>query len=316
MIRTIEFLLITLIFIFVPWHSHDVARGDDVVKLYLEHKARCEPQSTCGHHAVIFIHGIMGSKDTWQDGSSYWPDLIASDPTAEVFDIYRVDYATGILTGKPISEIRQSLINAMGKPPAMKQYKTIQFIAHSLGGIIARDYLLQLKLKGHWALNQFRQLILIGSPADGSYLSKVASIISRNPQLRILRPVRENDYLDLLNESWEVIMGKRGEGGCPSIFLQLAYEEEAVVGVGTVVSKESATALHRKLEGGPITAVKGFPRNHINIVKPRDTADPVYEWVNQSILSCVAGHHSGPCPNQEDIPIWCQRPPANRGEQN
>ena len=127
----------------IVW-GDELVSGDNVVRLYLDHKATCESQTACGDHALIFIHGIMGSQDTWKNRNSYWPDLIAQDSTTSTFDIYHVDYETGIVNGARISKIIQSLTQAMDHAQAMGQYKTIQFIAHSLGGIVVRDYLLGL----------------------------------------------------------------------------------------------------------------------------------------------------------------------------
>ena len=248
----------------------------------------------------------MGSMDTWESRDSYWPDMIAHDSTTKTFDIYRVDYHTGILRGVRVSRIIESLFRAMDLAEAMGKYKTIHFIAHSLGGIVVRNYLLALKsFRGHWALNQFRQIILIGSPGGGSYLAAIASIIDNNPQLRILLPINRNDYLELLNDSWDGIVSKR-RGICPTILLTVAYEQSPIPGLGIVVTEESATG-YLSHEYGTWRA-KGFERNHFNIVKSRYPDDPVYKWVNQAITECALGDASGPCPIPKDLPPFCLKP--------
>lgn len=303
----------------ITW-GDELVSDDNVVKLYLEHKGICERQTACRTHALIFIHGIMGSKDTWKNQNSYWPKLIAEDSTTNAFDIYRIDYETGILSGARIYEIIRSLTEAMDHAEAMQQYKTIQFIAHSLGGIVVRNYLLGLKTyRGHWALDQFRQVILIGSPGEGSYLAKVASIVNHNPQLRVLRPLHENDYLELLNYNWDGIQDKRWMR-CPPIFVRVGYELLPVPGIGIVVTGQSAeNSVHALRQShlhdtdGSLHEVlwqsKGFERNHINIVKPLDSNDPVYKWVNEAIVDCASGRSIYICGEEPQEPDpFCKKP--------
>jgi pimeloyl-ACP methyl ester carboxylesterase len=286
---------------------------DEVVKLYPERVSpSCATRGeSCRRHALIFIHGLMGSSETWKNGHVYWPELLAADAAIEAFDIYRIDYETGLLDGAPISDIRRSLGRAMKASLGMRSYETIQFIAHSLGGIIVRDYLLYLKTgMGHGALNQFRQVFFIGSPAGGAYLAKIPRIMTNNPQLRILMPRRENDYLELLNEVWEMISKKRFEANCPSIFAQVAYEELPVQPLGIIVGRDSALALASATAEHTNIDVMGFARNHVDIVKPTGFNDPVYQWVKELILNCATGkiQYFAYCPKWDKLPPICQRP--------
>ncbi|MBK9948286.1 MAG: hypothetical protein IPP12_14010 [Nitrospira sp.] len=250
----------------------------------------------------------MGSSDTWKNGQAYWPDLLASDQSVDDFDIYRIDYETGVLTGAPISKIRQSFAQAMDAARHMGNYKTIQFIAHSLGGNIVRDYLVYIKTgMGHGALNQFRQVFLLASPGEGSYLSQIPKIVMNHPQLRILTPLTNNDYLGLLNDTWGQLLGKRDRFSCPSISIKVAYEQLPVPPLGIIVTEESASSFTLSAKG--YLDKKGFNRNHIDIVKPTGFNDPVYQWVKQGVLDCAAGHPNGPCPKWDSLTPFCRNPP-------
>lgn len=282
--------------------------GDKALRVYLERRSPCIAGDSCTRHALIFIHGLMGSSETWKYGQTYWPALIASDKAVDDFDIYRIDYETGILTGASMYEVRGSLAGAMNAVPAMKSYETIQFIAHSLGGNIVRDHLVYLKTQwGHGALNQFRQMVLIGSPGEGSYLATITKLATNNPQLRILVPHNKNDYLGLLNDTWRAMILKRGRARCPTLSTMIAYEELPVPLMGIIVSKESATSSARDLSLLGHTNIRGFKRNHIDIVKPTGVDDPVYQWVKQGVVDCAEGHAGGPCPRVQELPAFCRK---------
>ena len=82
------------------------------------------------------------------------------------------------------------------------RYAKVIFICQSLGGIVARQYLLHVKNRyGHTALGHFRLVITLGTPMQGSSLTRLAVLASSNEQLRVLGPIRRNDYLQLLNHT-------------------------------------------------------------------------------------------------------------------
>jgi pimeloyl-ACP methyl ester carboxylesterase len=67
------------------------------------------------------------------------------------------------------------------------RYAKVIFICHSLGGIVARQYLLHVKNRcGHTALGRFRLVITLGTPMQGSALARLAVLASSNEQLRVL----------------------------------------------------------------------------------------------------------------------------------
>ena len=67
----------------------------DVVRVEIEQVGDCAVP--CDRVAVIFVHGLGGSRETWLNTSGstqvYWPQLLAEDPELGAkLDIYRVDY--------------------------------------------------------------------------------------------------------------------------------------------------------------------------------------------------------------------------------
>ena len=268
------------------------SRADSGLRLVAESAEPCaEP---CDRAAVVFIHGYTGARETWTSGQAYWPALLAGDSDLkDRLDIYSVVYDSFLFSGPPIREVVADLGKELDALMVQKRYAKVIFICHSLGGIIARQYLLHVKNRyGHTALGRFRLVITLGTPMQGSSLVRLAELASSNEQLRVLGPIRTNDYLQLLIDTVRDFTAKHE--GCPSLKVFAAYEELGVTGVGIVVDKESATL--------DASEVKGFNRDHISLPKPAGTSDEVYVWAKRSMVDCLDG--LGACP-AADEPIVC-----------
>lgn len=271
------------------------SRADSGLRLVAESAEPCaEP---CDRAAVVFIHGYTGARETWTSGQAYWPALLAGDSDLkDRLDIYSVVYDSFLFSGPPISEVVADLEKELDALMLQTRYAKVIFICHSLGGIVARQYLLHVKNRyGHTALGRFRLVITLGTPMQGSSLTRLAVLASSNEQLRVLGPIRTNDYLQLLNHTvWDFFA--KHEVGCPSLKVFAAYEELGVTGVGIVVDKESATL--------GASEVKGFNRDHISLPKPAGTSDEVYAWAKRSMVDCLDG--LGACPAAD--PTKCLEP--------
>lgn len=261
---------------------------------FTEERVAKQCNDPCERDALIFVHGILGSKDTWlnKDTNAYWPDLLARDPDLNDIDIYRADYENYLLRAGPsMEEVLQSFSRGM-QPIHRRKYRSIQFIAHSLGGLVVRRYLVHITNRyGHWELNRYRQVIMLGTPIDGSYFATISEYASQNQLLRVLTPIRENDFLQMMTVSVNDIIFKREQ--CPSLNFYVGYEKKALF-LNKIVSPESATS---SIMCPPPTdsdsdwrnCIRGFDRDHISLVKPADASDDVYKWVKMLIRLCADG---------------------------
>jgi len=229
--------------------------------------------------AIIFVHGIWGSKDTWsnQQAGTSWPALMMTDEEFNDYDIFRVDYHTHFWSGKPAStmEITEGLSELM-KTSGIDNYDEIFFICHSMGGNIVRQYLINVKLsEGHLPLQKYRKTFFLGTPVKGSSIAGVAKLVSSDPKLGELVPEDNNTYLESLNNSWTKVKRKRKVQGYPNLEIFAGYERKPMPVVGLIVDEGSASYLS--------TGNKGFEKNHMELVKPGDHTDSVYEWVRELI---------------------------------
>ncbi len=256
-------------------------------------------QYPCNRVAVIFIHGINGDSTTWKNGDVEWPKLLADDSDLQTelgteLDVYRVDYYSQMTEGPSVPTISKELAARLdqklfGRPLGGRGYSKIVLVCHSLGGILCRNYLLHVKLRwGHAFLSLFRATITLGTPLEGSDRANVWYVrLSANEQVRVLRPVDVNDFLQLLANSTEEFTQKRETLGCPEVQLYAGYEmrdtspiEGMPIPKWRIVSKESATA-HVSDQN-----TKGFDKDHRELVKPADRSDAVYSWVRGILRTC------------------------------
>jgi hypothetical protein len=139
-----------------------------------------------------------------------------------------------------------------------EEHRSVIFLSHSMGGLIVRQLLLTKRDR----LAQVPMLYFYATPTNGSELTLIAKEISGNPQLRGMVPLEGNDLLQSIQSNW---LGWDEAKKTPSY---CAYETLPTYGT-IVVSMSSATALCNQ-DLDPIAA------NHLDIVKPRDRADPRY----------------------------------------
>jgi len=150
---------------------------------------------------VVFIHGLGGSAEsTWGD----FKDLILGDKNITgqyLINFYQ--YPTKIFrlpfTSKvpAIGQLAKGLRTTIEiKYPDDKE---IILVCHSLGGLVARQYLLELIKSKEY--NRKHRVLLYCTPNDGADLARVGSLLSwRHYQLR--QACKESDFINSLNEDW------------------------------------------------------------------------------------------------------------------
>src|SRR5262245_37743797 len=117
---------------------------------------------------VLFIHGLQGSPaETWQK----FPDLVRQDAELGLkYDVDHFTYSTGIVGRSPaLGTVAQSLKTKIEHDHA--SYGNIAIVAHSQGGLIARQYIADQINAGHRL--PVRRLLTFGTPNQGSILASV-----------------------------------------------------------------------------------------------------------------------------------------------
>jgi pimeloyl-ACP methyl ester carboxylesterase len=265
--------------------------------------------SPCRKPAVVFVHGIAGAADTWRtrEGLPSWPDLMKQDSDLSGrFSIYELDYLTHTeTTSRRIGTIptANNLVESIVRvaKSTLARHPSVYFVCHSLGGNIARHYLVLMSIESSEELSRYKGLFLLGTPVEGSSLARYANAAG---QLRALDPksaggsyqvsatlmaLESNDYLRFLNQLWSGLVKAATKRKQP-IDVWAAYEKKSMFPLPIIVTEQSATAaVPRTLNSTLPTRdrVCGFDKDHFELAKPSGLDDLVYVWVKGELLKSV-----------------------------
>jgi predicted alpha/beta hydrolase family esterase len=203
---------------------------------------------------ILFVHGLGGDgKSTWRG----FPNLIQDDEYLNSqFDVEFYQYPTWLFSffGKTpkIQDLARGLRTQINHK--YSEYKSIVLVCHSLGGLIARMYLIE-EVKNQRPL-KINKLLLYAVPNNGAGLASVAQHIAwRHNQLAQLS--QDSDLIEFLNQDWfRLKIGNR---------LSIKY---IVAGQDSVVERDSAESFWGNLDIETI-----IDKGHINIVKPKSAED-------------------------------------------
>lgn len=195
---------------------------------------------------VIFIHGFVGSEKTWikKDGSRPLIDYIIKDQ--EIFDNFNIalfEYHTKLLDifpqskaifnvllksknpiNLPINEISKLLESRIQYTCA--DYKNIILIGHSMGGLVAKRFILDDLKKN--TDSKVKLYVSLATPHSGSIIANYGKLLIKNVQTKDLAAL--SDSISTMNNEW--VQNKN----LPTrIYGQGAYDK--------IVSKESSIAL-------------------------------------------------------------------------
>jgi PGAP1-like protein len=225
---------------------------------------------------VVFVHGVFGAKDaSWlnSESKSSFPELLASDPNfTDQVDVFVFEYSSPEFRLAPsIVDIADQLRGALDDHQVFQKHKEVVFLAHSMGGIIVREFLLSNQDR----IPKVPMIFFYATPTNGTQLAAIAKLASPNPQLRGMTPLEGNDFLQSIQSGW------LNSSKAQSIASYCGMEELPTFGE-IVVPRSSATSLcNRGLD--PLTA------NHIDIVKPESRSDARYTRFASALIKEVPG---------------------------
>ena len=248
--------------------------------------------------SVVFIHGVLSSsKSCWQNANgTTWPELVRNDQSLEGVGIYLYTYATSFFSGSyRLGDIVDDLKERI-RLDRVNRSNHLVFICHSMGGIVARAYLVDQQAELIRARHRIG-LFLVASPSLGSawatWLSPLARLFG-HAQARDLRFVRGNTWLEDLDKQF---LNLKESGTLPISGKELV-EDKSVIRPGfwwrPIVDAFSAARYF-----GERCKVQGS--DHCSIAKPAGPGDIQHQLLRQFILDALT-KHSEPCADPRDIP--------------
>jgi pimeloyl-ACP methyl ester carboxylesterase len=160
------------------------------------------PQLNCSQDGntrlLVFVHGWMGdSQGTWKA----FPDLACHDPDLKNTDVLAVDYPLFMVRRNlNISELA-SWLNGELDNSTLKgnKYSQIAVIAHSMGGLIAREIILDRRLAGRTAT--VGVLVEVATPHLGANPAQLAEAFGLTEPLTS-EMQHDSEYLRDLRTHW------------------------------------------------------------------------------------------------------------------
>lgn len=229
------------------------------------------PQSS---QLIVFIHGIGGDpRTTWRNGTFYWPQELFNDKDFSHYDVLVFGYLSECGPSFNIREIAISLETQLNKHLRKKKYKSMSFVAHSMGGLVTREFI----LNRHHRMSRkvpIRSVVMLSTPNLGSNLVLLAKPFCDSKQLDDIEKGL-GKYLDLLNDRWRFTYQHR-----EPFYMVAAYELVPMTLLGIIVEKNSAIYFGRDF--------RAFNKDHSAIAKPNDQDDEVYLWTKQQVLLAKA----------------------------
>jgi len=220
---------------------------------------------------IIFIHGLTGNaRETWLNAQSatYWPNQVAGELPQH--DVFVVDYVSSMRDGTTLAKLVAD-IDKFWKNHRLWDYDNITLVAHSLGGIVAR----QLVLANAEHAPKIKMMYLLATPSGGSRLANYASSIDvAGAIVQDLRSIDDGSLLATLANSWNqsasgsipTYCGVEGRPTAPKDFTGTTRS----VAASLVVTYASAAFLcNRKI-------TQHAQHDHNSIAKPIGAADSVH----------------------------------------
>jgi len=233
---------------------------------------------TAADELVVFIHGLCGdAKSTWTNTTTHFifPKELARDLAEENRPAYVFvfDYISRLKEGPSVQSIADHLEFEIGELLKKHPYRTLRIVAHSMGGLVAREYILRRQLRSHPQLKA-TNVVLLATPNNGSELAELGRLISESRQVEELRHIdKGNSYLESLNKDWNREF--KGGGHPRHVLLYAGYEELGMSVFGRIVKYSSAISYADES--------MGFQQDHVSISKPKDADDVIYRWVKSKL---------------------------------
>jgi pimeloyl-ACP methyl ester carboxylesterase len=223
---------------------------------------------------IVFVHGIHGDRNTWRaSNGAYWPQLIQTDPHFQNSDVVVAEYPTPSMRGKLSSAQLSELLWQKLKQQQVWDHSEVVFIAHSLGGILTEEMLLNHPADA----SRVRFIVSYSTPHEGSFVANIAKTYDSDPLLSDLRASNDNSFLMDLELKW------RSTQTVSRIHRFCAYETldtSAGEGIGRYLGARTRVVSYYSATYGcdTDTPPQKIVADHISIVRPASRSADAYTF--------------------------------------
>ncbi len=241
------------------------------------------------NNVIIFVHGFTGGQDTWKTANSCFPEMLLEDEVIKQnFDIMYFNYYSNLIDSHPIRGAGKSILRMLGRGKTATaknisvdkladhlksviefhctQYQNIIIVAHSMGGLISKSFLLSDTYESR-KVKIFLSLAVPHNGVDWATFSKL--LFSKHKQLIDLQPLSET--LTKINQKWiqsKAVLPK-------TLYFYGQYD--------SVVREESAIA-HQVNKPQTVSCED----DHFSISKPESSESLVFVAVKSNLVDFIS----------------------------
>ena len=223
---------------------------------------------------IVFVHGIHGSRETWRaSNGAYWPQLIETDPHFQKSDVVVAEYPTPSMRGQLSTAKLSQILWQRLKAQRVWEHREVVFIAHSLGGILTEEMLLNHPDDAA----RVRFIVSYSTPHEGSFVANLARVYDSDPLLTDLRDGNDNTFLMDLEQKW------RSTPSVTAIHRYCAFETldtAAGAGMGKYLGAHTRVVSYYSATYGcdTDTPPQRIVADHIDIVRPASRSADAYTF--------------------------------------
>lgn len=228
---------------------------------------------------IVFIHGLTGNaKETWRCDAedTFWPEWLQDE--MKHVAVYTLGYPASLFEKWAKKEM--DLFERAGN--VLEQFaaagigtRPTAFVSHSLGGILAKVLLrrsAEAEDEDYKAVSEATRLVVfLSTPHTGASLASACKVLPFSSK-HIALLADQTGFLHDLNSHYRSFAN-----GKPHLRSAVYYEKHKTKGTVLVVSRDSADP------GVAGTTPVPVDKDHINICKPTDRDDIVYQGVKRHI---------------------------------
>jgi len=246
--------------------------------------------------AIVFVHGIFGDKETFTNKRTQfsWPEALEKSLGDEQVDVFRLDYLTSLISWAEgsttdLETLTSDIFHSL-EPLRDANYRSIGFIAHSLGGNVVATYIVRSKLRlGRDFAFQNAYTIMLGTPTSGSDWADIGSSLKKflrmDDGLLMSLSADNTTFLDMLKTFRQDVDDEGQYWGCRSTHLHAAFEQRHKYAVIRLFDRVQAA---KKVTAASDSPIRFFDASHSAIAKPKDVDDEIYRWVLEIVRAEIA----------------------------
>lgn len=194
-----------------------------------------------------------------------------SDSAFEDFDVYVHEYPTSVFGEcMAVSDLATTMHEHLKSDAVFENHEAVIFLAHSMGGLIVRTFLLRYREKA----DKVPMVVFMATPSAGSWKANIGSLLPTCPQVEDLRTLDTNSFLKTQQSDWLNANFK------DQIVSYCGIEMQASDGSLTI-DRSSASLLCTR-EPVPL------PGDHSHVVKPNSIDDLSHKFLKNALSDLSA----------------------------